>query len=48
LALGILKKTTEMVTDTSRPIGRKVSLAERKIILRIDRDKRLLNIMRRR
>ena len=60
LAIGILKKTTDMVTGTNgapaarrpllsrgaTPTGRKISLAEKKIILRIQHDRSALRDLR--
>ena len=60
LAIGILKKTTDMVTGTSAPAarrpllsrgpsttGRKISLAEKKIVMRIQHDRAHLRDLRR-
>jgi len=39
LAIGILQKTTEATLGKKKPIGRKISLAEKKIQLKINHDK---------
>ena len=40
LAIGILKKTTDMIS--SKPVGRKIGLAEKKIQLKVAHGKSLI------